>query len=322
GGARSRYASNGSDATTPSSAASGAAPAGGSPASPTEPGATPGTGTAPGAPADSGASTSPGSAPGTAPAGPAATAATTAARSGRSNGNGNGNGATAASPSPAGAAAGGKGQSPSAPGGGNAAPAPGVPTPGPSPTPGAGPGDQTGVTNAEVLIGMHMPQSGPFGAVVGKAWEGAEAEFRAVNDAGGINGRKIRLIVDDDQYSAQGAEAAVRDLIENKKVFAVSCQFGVDQCTVGVNYANSRGVPYLHGGMAEAFLATKPWAFPVIASYPYGAVRLFDYLFTKRGYTPARKIAAFYLNSQNLDEMVAQADQKLAAFHAQFAVKY
>lgn len=169
---------------------------------------------------------------------------------------------------------------------------------------------------------MHMPQSGPFGAVVGKAWEGAEAEFRAMNDAGGINGRRIRLIVDDDQYSAQGAESAVRDLIENKKVFALSCPFGVDQCTVGVNYANSRGVPYLHGGMAEAFLAAKPWAFPVTPSYPYGAVRLFDYLFTKRGYTPARKIAAFYLNSQNLDEMVAQADQKLAAYKAKFAVKY
>jgi len=295
--ARSRYAGNAGDQPAASTSGTAATPA---PSAPEAPGPSGEPATSPSAPqavtpnGSSGSPSAPGSTPTTAGAAPRQSA-----------------GAVAAPNRP---------PQPGADRAATPAPAPGVPG---SPSPGVpGPGDQTGVSNAEVLLGMHMPQSGPFGAVVGKAWEGAQAEFRAVNDAGGINGRRIRLIVDDDQYSAQGAESAVRDLIENKKVFAVSCPFGVDQCTVGVNYANSRGVPYLHGGMAEAFLATKPWAFPVTASYPYGAVRLFDYLFTKRGYTPARKIAAFYLNSQNLDEMVAQADQKLAAYHAKFAVKY
>ena len=52
----------------------------------------------------------------------------------------------------------------------------------------------------------------------------------------------------DDKYSAQGAAAAIRDLIDAKKVFAVGCPVGVDQCSVSVAYANSKGVPYLSGG--------------------------------------------------------------------------
>ena len=126
----------------------------------------------------------------------------------------------------------------------------------------------------------------------------------------------------DDKYSAQGAAAAIRDLIDAKKVFAVGCPVGVDQCSVSVAYANSKGVPYLSGGFREQYLEDKPWAFPVTASYAYGGTRLVDYLFQKRGYTPARKLGFFYLHSENMDEMVQRADQELARFGGKFTVKY
>jgi len=128
--------------------------------------------------------------------------------------------------------------------------------------------------------------------------------------------------VADDKYSAQGAAAAIRDLIDAKKVFAVGCPVGVDQCSVSVAYANSKGVPYLSGGFREQYLEDKPWAFPVTASYAYGGTRLVDYLFQKRGYTPARKLGFFYLHSENMDEMVQRADQELARFGGKFTVKY
>jgi branched-chain amino acid transport system substrate-binding protein len=202
------------------------------------------------------------------------------------------------------------------------------PAPAPAPTPGtpgggvAGPGDKTGVSQTDILFGLHMPQSGPFGVLVGKGWYGTDAYFRAINDAGGINGRRLKLVVSDDKYSAQGAATAIRDLVDTKKVFAVGCPVGVDQCSVAVDYANSKGVPYLSGGFREQYLQDKPWAFPITASYPFGGERLIDYMFQKRGYTPSKKVAFFYLHSENLDEMVTRADQVMARYGAKFAVKY
>jgi ABC-type branched-subunit amino acid transport system substrate-binding protein len=233
------------------------------------------------------------------------------------------NQATASGSSPAAHSAAG---SASAPGAGSA-PA-GGPAPAPAPTPGApgvgtpSPGDKTGVTQSDVLFGIHMPLSGPVGVLVGNGWKGTDAYFKATNDAGGVNGRKLKLVVDDDKYSAQGAASAIRDLVDTKKVFAAACPVGVDQCSVAVDYANSKGVPYLSGGFREQYLEDKPWAFPVTASYPYGAARLVDYMFQKRGYTSSKKIGFFYLHSENLDDMVSSADHELAKLGSKFAVKY
>jgi branched-chain amino acid transport system substrate-binding protein len=204
-----------------------------------------------------------------------------------------------------------------------------APAPAPAPTPGApgvgtpGPGDKTGVTQGDILFGIHMPLSGPVGVLVGNGWKGTDAYFKATNDAGGVNGRKLKLVVDDDKYSAQGAASAIRDLVDTKKVFAVACPVGVDQCSVTVDYSNSKGVPFLSGGFREKYLEDKPWAFPVTASYPYGGNRLLDYMFQKRGYTAKKKIGLFFLHSENLDEMMGAADQELAKLGGgKFAVKY
>lgn len=198
-----------------------------------------------------------------------------------------------------------------------------APPPGPLPNSGnqAATGDRTGVTDTEVLFGMHQPLSGPVGFIVKNAWHGAQAYFNAVNEAGGVHNRKIRFVVSDDKYSAQGAAGAIRDLVDAKKVFAASCLAGVDQCVVGLEYANAKGTPYLHTGMRESTVAAAPWSFPTTASYPYSGTRLVDYLFTKRGYTPDRKMAALYVNSANFEEMVQRVERHLDDHHARFTVK-
>jgi branched-chain amino acid transport system substrate-binding protein len=313
-GAASRLPGGGntSNAATPSGGNTGSS----APAAP-DATATPGAGAS--AAASTGGATPSGGAGAASSATPAAGAkASGSASTGGGTGQAAGSGSTPAARS----AAGGAKSSPS----GSA----GAPAPAPAPTPGApgagtpGAGDKTGVTQSDVLFGIHMPLSGPVGVLVGNGWKGTDAYFKAVNDAGGVNGRKLKLVVDDDKYSAQGAATAIRDLVDTKKVFAVACPVGVDQCSVTVDYANSKGVPFLSGGFREKYLEDKPWAFPVTASYPYGGARLLDYMFQKRGYTTKRKIGLFWLHSENLDEMGAVSDQELAKLTggAKFAVKY
>ena len=65
----------------------------------------------------------------------------------------------------------------------------------------AGRADTTpGVTKAEIRIGQTMPYSGPLSAygVIGKT---DAAYFTMINELGGVNGRKIRLISLDDEYN-------------------------------------------------------------------------------------------------------------------------
>src|SRR5277367_2391890 len=59
--------------------------------------------------------------------------------------------------------------------------------------------DAPGVTESEIKIGQTMPYSGPLStyAVIGKT---DAAYFAMINESGGVNGRKIRLISLDDEY--------------------------------------------------------------------------------------------------------------------------
>jgi branched-chain amino acid transport system substrate-binding protein len=75
-----------------------------------------------------------------------------------------------------------------------------------------------GVTDTTIKIGMHTSQTGPV-AVFGLAYErAARLVFDKVNAAGGVNGRKIELIVEDDRGDAGAGVAAVTKLIDRDQV--------------------------------------------------------------------------------------------------------
>ena len=76
---------------------------------------------------------------------------------------------------------------------------------------------EDGATDTEIKIGHTNPYSGPASAygVIGKT---IEAYWKSVNEAGGINGRKINFITLDDGYSPPKTVEMVRQLVEQDKV--------------------------------------------------------------------------------------------------------
>ena len=72
-----------------------------------------------------------------------------------------------------------------------------------------------------IRIGFPTPLTGPFAAEAKDQVKSAELAVKQFNDKGGINGRKIELLVRDDKLN--GGEAATRtlELIEKDKVHAV-----------------------------------------------------------------------------------------------------
>jgi branched-chain amino acid transport system substrate-binding protein len=102
-----------------------------------------------------------------------------------------------------------------------------------------------GVTDTEIKIGNTNPYSGPASSYAAIA-RTIDAYFKAVNEAGGINGRKIKFISLDDGYSPPKTVEVVRQLVEQDKIFALFQPLGTPCNTAIHKYMNQRKVPQLY----------------------------------------------------------------------------
>ena len=101
-----------------------------------------------------------------------------------------------------------------------------------------------GVTDTEIKIGNTNPYSGPASSYAAIA-RTIDAYFKAVNEAGGIGGRKIKFISLDDGYSPPKTVEVVRQLVEQDKIFALFQPLGTPCNTAIHKYMNQRKVPQL-----------------------------------------------------------------------------
>lgn len=83
-----------------------------------------------------------------------------------------------------------------------------------------------GITDTEIVLGTHMDLSGPIKSWGVPATNGAKLAVEQINAAGGINGRKIRLISEDDGYDPKKAVLQTQKLIELDKVFSIVSAMG------------------------------------------------------------------------------------------------
>jgi branched-chain amino acid transport system substrate-binding protein len=79
--------------------------------------------------------------------------------------------------------------------------------------------NQRGVTDTEILIGTVTDLSGVTAVQGVNNANAVRLAFDAVNEKGGVNGRKIRYIVEDSQYQVPRAVQAMNKLINNDGVF-------------------------------------------------------------------------------------------------------
>ncbi len=111
---------------------------------------------------------------------------------------------------------------------------------------------EVGVTDTSILIGMTAPLSGPNGAYGMDMKEVIGAYFKQINDAGGINGRKLELLALDDGYETERAVANTRALINDKKVFAMIASYGSSPTTAAMNDVFGRAKVPLIGTISGA----------------------------------------------------------------------
>lgn len=105
-----------------------------------------------------------------------------------------------------------------------------------------------GASDTEILIGQTNPYSGPLSAysTQGKA---QTAYYAMINEQGGVNGRKIKLISLDDGYSPPKTVEHHRRLVESDEVMGIVGTMGTPTNSAIVKYMNAKAVPHI-------FLAT------------------------------------------------------------------
>ena len=86
-----------------------------------------------------------------------------------------------------------------------------------------------GISKSEILIGTILDQSGPLAGFGKQSRLGMQLRVDEVNEQGGINGRKLKLIVEDDGYDPKKAVLAAQKLVNQDKIFIMAGHLGTAQ---------------------------------------------------------------------------------------------
>jgi ABC-type branched-subunit amino acid transport system substrate-binding protein len=153
----------------------------------------------------------------------------------------------------------------------------------------------TGVSDTEIRLGQTMPYSGPV-SPYGALGRTEMAFFDMINDRGGINGRKVRLLSLDDAYSPPKTVEMTRKLVEDDGVLLMFGTLGTPGNAAVQRYLNQKKVPQLFivsGADRFADPEQYPWTMPFYPAYRTEARIYARYVLR---HLPAARIAVIHQN--------------------------
>ncbi len=175
-------------------------------------------------------------------------------------------------------------------------------------------GDNTGVTDDVIKIGIHAPITGAAPVPSDSATKGAQVYWRWLEENGEkVLGRRVEVIIKNDQYNPSHAVAVCKEMVEKDKVFLLSGAAGTDQIQACARYAQSVGVPYISSGVTEVGLTTNPIYFAISMTYPDQGPLMADFMIDQLGAADENN-AIVYFNTQNFvdgkDAFVAAMEER------------
>jgi branched-chain amino acid transport system substrate-binding protein len=151
---------------------------------------------------------------------------------------------------------------------------------------------ENGVSANRVLLGQAAVFSGPAAQLGIQMRNGIKAYLDYVNERGGVHGRKVELVTEDDKYEASVAPVASKKLIEEHKVFALLGYVGTPTGAAHLPVVTQAKVP-LVGMFTGAEILRVPfnrYVFHVRASYYDETEKIVEQVVSTGG----KKISVFY----------------------------
>jgi branched-chain amino acid transport system substrate-binding protein len=152
-----------------------------------------------------------------------------------------------------------------------------------------------GASDIAIKLGQTVPYSGPASAFssYGHVFTGY---FQMINEAGGINGRKINLMSLDNGFSPPKALEQTRKLVEEDGVLADVGTVGTAPNSVIQPYLNEKKVPHLFlaaGGRRFRDPRNFPWSVPLYPGFEMEGATFGKYILKTK---PDAKVAVLYQN--------------------------
>jgi branched-chain amino acid transport system substrate-binding protein len=140
---------------------------------------------------------------------------------------------------------------------------------------------ERGVSEREIKIGMSAVFSGPSRDLGQNMKLGVETAFQTANEAGGVHGRMLTLTALDDGYEATRAAVTMKDLLEERSVFAVVGNVGTPTSVVAAPFAAQHKAIFFGAFTGASVLRQDPperYVFNYRASYKEETAKSIKYL--------------------------------------------
>jgi branched-chain amino acid transport system substrate-binding protein len=137
---------------------------------------------------------------------------------------------------------------------------------------GCGPGreGQTAPESGEIPIGVYGALTGPEASFGTSTVNGVRLAADEINAAGGVLGKKIRLVVEDDQGRAEEAASVVTKLVTSDNVIALVGENSSNQSLAAAPIAQANGVPMVSPSSTNPAVTQKgEFIFRVCFTDPY-----------------------------------------------------
>jgi ABC-type branched-subunit amino acid transport system substrate-binding protein len=168
------------------------------------------------------------------------------------------------------------------------------------------------MTDDVIRLGQSVALTGPL-ADIGKAMHtGARVCFDSINARGGINGRRIELVVRDDAYDVKRSQDNLRDFLKDPEMFGLFGVMGTPMVEAMLPMIRNTDVPCFAPltGASSARPADMRNVLNVRASYPEEADRLVEHLAT----IGLRRIAVVYQNNSFGKEVLQAAETAMRRY--------
>lgn len=163
-----------------------------------------------------------------------------------------------------------------------------------------------------IKVGMTGPFSGGLSLLGQSVRDGVEVAFSEINDAGGVGGRKLQFIAEDDAYEPAKTIAAAKKLVELDKVVALLAVTGTAPSAALLPFVAESKTPMLFP-YAFAHAMTSPVKHDVFTTLPEVRVQMMvlaNYILKELKQT---KVAAIYQNDDFGQDAVAGLDERFGA---------
>jgi branched-chain amino acid transport system substrate-binding protein len=102
-----------------------------------------------------------------------------------------------------------------------------------------------GVSDDEIILGMHTDISGPVSSFGKYSVEGVQMRIDEINKAGGIHGRMLKIIAEDHQYQVPRAVQAANKLLNKDKIFLMVASLGTPMNNAVFEAQEKKDIPNL-----------------------------------------------------------------------------